>query len=56
MENNQKEIIDIALDRLNQEGLWFTTKEDKLYANAKDLYKLDKFGELEDKSWAKDFG
>lgn len=50
MENNQKEIIDIALDRLNQEGLWFTTKEDKLYANAKDLYKLDKFGELEDKS------
>lgn len=50
MENNQEQIIEVALGRLEQEGLWFTTKEDKLYANAKDLYKLDQYGELEVKS------
>lgn len=50
MENNQEEIIEIALDRLGQEEIWFTTKDDKLYANAKDLYKLDQYGELEVKS------
>lgn len=48
--NKQNDVLEIALDRLNQEGLWFTTKEDKLYANATDLFKLDKYGELEDKS------
>lgn len=46
----QEDILNIALGRLEQDGLWFTTKDDKIYANAKNLYKLDKFGELEDKS------
>lgn len=50
MEERQNEILEVALDRLEQEGMWFTTKDDKIYANAKDLYKLDKYGELEDKS------
>lgn len=50
MEINQEDLLKIALDRLDQEGLWFTTKDDKLYANAKDLYKLDEYGELTNKA------
>lgn len=50
MEERQNEILEVALDRLEQEGMWFTTKDDKIYANAKDLYKLNEYGELEDKS------
>ena len=50
MEERQNEILKVALDRLEQEGMWFATKDDKIYANAKNLYKLDKYGELEDKS------
>lgn len=51
MENDrQNDVLNIILDRMEQEGVWFTTKEDKLYANAKDLYKLDEYGELVDKS------
>ena len=49
-ENRQEDILNLVLSALEQEGLWFTTKEDKLYANAKNLYKLDVYGELEDKS------
>lgn len=49
-ENRQEDILNLVLSALDQEGLWFTTKEDKLYANAKNLYKLDVYGELEDKS------
>lgn len=47
---SQNDILEVTLDRMEQEGVWFTTKDDKLYANAKDLYRLDKYGELEDKS------
>ena len=50
MEENQEKIVEIALDRLNQEGLWFATKDDKMYANATNLFKLDKFGNLDEKS------
>lgn len=49
-ENRPEDILEVTLDRLEQEGLWFTTKEDKIYANATNLYSLDEYGDLDDKS------
>lgn len=45
-----KDIINLVLDRLRQEGLYFATKDDQGYASAKSLYKLDKEGLLEEKT------
>lgn len=45
-----KDIINLVLDRLRQEGLYFATKDDQGYASAKNLYKLDEEGLLEEKT------
>lgn len=49
-ENKQEEILKVILDRLNQEEVWFTSKEDDVYGSAKNLFKLDEYGDLNDKS------
>lgn len=49
-ENKQEEILKVILDRMNQEDVWFTSKEDDVYGSAKNLFKLDEYGDLNDKS------
>lgn len=39
-----KDVINLTLDRMKQEGLYFATKDDTGYASGKDLYKLDDSG------------
>lgn len=45
-----KDVINLTLDRMKQEGIYFATKDDQGYASAKSLYKLDKEGYLEEKT------
>lgn len=49
-ENKQEEVLKVILDRMNQEDVWFTSKEDDVYGSAKNLFKLDEYGDLNDKS------
>lgn len=49
-ENKQEEILKVIFDRMNQEDVWFTSKEDDVYGSAKNLFKLDEYGDLNDKS------
>ncbi len=45
-----KDVINLTLDRMKQEGVYFATKDDQGYASGKDLYKLDKEGLIEEKT------
>lgn len=45
-----KDVINLTLDRMKQEGLYFATKDDTGYASGKDLYKLDESGYVTEKT------
>lgn len=45
-----KDVINLTLDRMKQEGLYFATKDDTGYASGKDLYKLDDSGYVTEKT------
>lgn len=45
-----KDVINLTLDRMKQEGLYFATKDDTGYASGKELYKLDENGYVTEKT------
>lgn len=48
MEDN--EILNLAIDLINRENIWFTTKNDPTFAEAPSYYELDEFGDPTDKA------
>ena len=46
---DEKTIIQMLLNKMLEEGLWFTTKNDPTYEEASSYYELDQYGDLTDK-------
>lgn len=49
----EEEIISIIYRRLYNDDMWFTTKNDPTFEEAPSYYKLDEYGDLEEKEQAK---
>lgn len=47
---NDKEILDLLIDRMHAEGYWFTTKNDPTYEEAPSYFELDEYGDPTEKS------
>ena len=50
MEKENLDIYNLVENELIREGIWFTQKSDPTYQNAKSYYKLDKYGDPEEKT------
>ena len=50
---DEKTIIQMLLNKMLEEGLWFTTKNDPTYEEASSYYELDQYGDLTDKAQSK---
>lgn len=47
---DENTIIQMLLNKMLEEGLWFTTKNDPTYEEASSYYELDQYGDLTDKA------
>ena len=50
MEKENLDIYNLVENELIREGIWFTQKSDPTYQDAKSYYKLDKYGDPEEKT------
>lgn len=50
MEQENKDIYNLVINELTREGIWFTQKSDPTYKDAKSYYRLDKYGDPEEKT------
>ena len=48
-----KEIFNLVISRMTEEGMWFTTKNDPTFNEAPSYYELDEFGDPTDKTISK---
>ena len=48
-----KEIFNLVISRMTEEGMWFTTKNDPTFNEAPSYYELDEFGDPTDKTVSK---
>lgn len=53
MEEENIDIIGIVLDTLKRDGIWFTQKTDPTYQEAPSYYKLDEYGDPDEKTMKK---
>ena len=51
--DSTQDIINSLITKLYREDMWFTTKQDPTYQEAPSYYKLDKYGDLEEKEQEK---
>lgn len=49
----EKDILEILITKLNNEDIWFTTKQDPTFHDADFYYELDEYGDLTDKAQEK---
>jgi len=48
-----KKIIQLLIEKLLEEGCWFTTKKDPTFEEAPSYYELDEYGDLTEKAQEK---